>query len=88
VSHLKSDCSIPCDIRHISISGSPSDSVSRTHQELFEWEKMVKIFFRTMLWISHTNASSQIRRKTPGNDRALEICILYLIWSYMENADL
>ncbi len=59
MSHLEPDCWIPWDIPGISISGPSSDSISRTHQELFEWEKLEKIFFRTMILISQTNASGE-----------------------------
>jgi hypothetical protein len=57
--HLKCDCSILWDIRRILISGSHSDSVRRAHQELFEWEKMEKICFRTVILISQANTSGR-----------------------------
>jgi len=59
MSHLECDCSIPWDIRRISISGSHSDSFRRAHQELFDWEKMEKVFFRTAIVICQTDASGR-----------------------------
>ncbi len=63
----------------------PSGELIRNYLSGKRWRKYV---LELWYWFLRPILLVEIRRKTQGNDRILEICISYLVYSYTENADL